>query len=275
MKTILIPTNFTDVSRNATDYAIQLHQGELKKIVFINTFEQPRMGRSIQKSLTGILQQNSQKGLEQDRLRVLEKFPNSDFEIETISSEGDLSAAIRSAMKTRLIDMIVMGSKGDREIVDLFIESETAKVIKQIDYPILVVPPVASMKEIGNIVFTTDLKRITEKKVLDPMIELTQKFSAEINVLHVERGKASDTKPTEAMLDNYFGQVKHDFTSVKNSDIPSAIYKFILAKDADIVTIVKRKGAGNLVARLFHQSISSRIVKNVRQTMLVLNDVNY
>ncbi len=55
MKTILIPTSFSDISRHATDYVIRLMHGEKLKIVLLNSFEQPKTGRTVHLSILDIM----------------------------------------------------------------------------------------------------------------------------------------------------------------------------------------------------------------------------
>lgn len=272
MKTILIPTNFTDVARHATDYAIQVYGPALSRIILLNAFEQPRMGRTIAISLVDILRKTAEKGLHEDKMRIEEEYPGLNCEIEERTAQGDLGSAIRSTLEQEKVDLIVMGSKGDREFVDFFVESVTAKVIKQVDHPMLIVPPIARFNGLNGIILTTDLKNISDETILKQMRDLCMLYETPVRVLHISKDKPEPSKKAEAMLSTMLYDLKVDFNYRKNVDIPSGIYKFIQESNADIVTLVKRKGAGNLVARLFHRSISHRIAKGVRQTLLLLTD---
>lgn len=275
MKNILIPTNFTDSSRNATDYAIGLYKNQLARVILLNVYEQPHYGRSIQKSLIHILEENSTKGLEEDKLRILESHPEIADKVEIWPKEGDLLGVIKSILSKESIDIIIMGSKGDREIVDIFIESETAKVVRSVETPILVVPPKASFGKLSRITLTSDLKKITNVEVIQEMIDLARNNRSEVDVLHVRQPKDGDPGQMEKMLENYLGDIRHDFHYVENKDIPMGIYKFITEKHSDLVTAVKRKGRGNLISRLFHQSMSRQIVRHVHQPLLLMHDLNY
>jgi nucleotide-binding universal stress UspA family protein len=275
MKTILIPTNFTDIARHATDYAILLYGKELDRIILLKAFEQPRTGRSLQFSLVDILRRNSEKGLHEDRLRIEEEFPDLKCEIDERPTQGDLSASIRSVLDTDNVDLIVMGSKGDREFVDIFVESIAARVIRNIDHPMLIVPPIASLHNNKSIIFATDLKPITDQTVVSQLKDLCHIKQAGIKVLHISKTGPHPSEKAESMIREIFPGIGLDFNYRKNSDIPSGIYKFIHETDADILTLVRRRGAGSLVERLFQKNISHIIYKYVRQTLLLLNDQDY
>ena len=275
MKTILIPTNFSDVARHATDYAIQLIGKELGHIILLNAFEQPKTGRTFQLSLIHILKKTSERGLKEDELRINEEFPDNNFKIDLVATRGDLSGCIKSILKKEKIDLVVMGSKGDQEFVDMIIESVTARVISSIDHPMLIVPPIAEIKKHHRIVLTTDLKKISDKNVISELLFLSKSNNASIEVLHVTNVDNERSEKMEKMMDEILSDVPHKFNYRRNTNIHTGIYKFLKEIDAEVVTLVKRKGNGSIVARLFHKSLSRRIANNVNQTLLLLTDRNY
>ena len=272
MKSILIPTNFSDVARHATDYAVGLFGEGLERIILLNSFEQPKTGRAFQVSLVDIMEKTSKKGLKEDELRIKENFPNLKCKIELIPTQGDLSSSIKSIVKNDTIDLIVMGSKGDQELVDMIIESVTARVISSIDHPMLIVPPIAEVRPLRKIVFASDLKAISEASVLKQLLKMSRENNSTIEVLNITKTDVHENEKMEKMMDTLLEEVPHNYSYRRNSNIHTGIYKFLKEVDAELLTLVKRKGQGSLVARLFHKSISRRIAKNVDQTLLLLTD---
>ncbi len=275
MRTLLIPTNFTDLSRHATDYAIRLYKKDSLKIILLNAFEQPKTGRSIQLSLIDIMKKNSEKGLDEDKLRIEEVFPDLDCKIVLRPTQGSVSSSIKSVLKRNNVDIIVMGSKGNEELMDMFVESTTANVIANVDHPMLIIPPIAKVTSLDSIILTTDCKPITSPSILNELKYLCEKNKCEVKVLKINKKKENVCSDSENLISSYLSGVNHDFNYRINSDIPTGIYKFIKETDADIVVLIKRKGAGSLIDRIFHQSVSKRIVKHIRQTMLLFTDQNY
>jgi len=139
----------------------------------------------------------------------------------------------------------------------------------------LVVPPKASFGKLSRITLTSDLKKITNVQVIQEMIDLAQNNEAEVDVLHVQVQPNEKSADIEKLLDGYLKEIRHDFHYIKSKDIPTGIYKFIKEKNSDLVTAVKRKGRGNLISRLFHQSMSRQIVRHVHQPLLLMHDLNY
>lgn len=275
MKTILIPTNFTDVARHATDYAIGIYGHESLKIILLNAFEQPKVGRSVHLSLVDILRKNSEKGLLEDKLRIQENFPDKKIDIILYPMQGDLSDAIIHVFENEKADLIVMGSEGSRELVDIFIESQTARVIKTVDYPMLIVPPIATIRIPESIIFATDGKAISDESVIKELTNLCTTYGSRVRVLHIYKNLPVNFPKAEYLISVLLKGKEHDFSYRQHTDIPTGIYKFIYETNSDIVCLIKRKGAGSLVERLFHSNVSRRISKHVKQTLLLLTDQNY
>lgn len=275
MITLLIPTTFTDVSRHATDYAIELFRSEKLKIILLNCFEQTGFGRTVNPSLIGVLRKNSEKGLFEDKLRIEENFAGLDAEIIIKPTKGDLISSIRDTINEYRINLIVMGSEGSREIVDLFIESQTARVIKNIDHAMLIVPPNAAIGVPENVVFATDCKPLSGIEVIEEFRAICRRFSCKVSVLHIAGDDTFRSPETEKHLSGLLNGINHDFSYRNSQDIPTGIYKFMQEKNAQVVTLIKRKNRGSLVDVLFHVRMSMKIVKHVRQTMLLFTDSDH
>lgn len=275
MKTLLIPTNFTDVARHATDYALNLYGNEKLKVILLNAFEQPKTGRSIGLSLTDILKKNAEKGLHEDKLRIEETYAHLDLEVITRATQGDVCSSLRSVLKSEEIDIIIMGSSGHKELVEMFVESMTAQVIRNIEHPMLIVPPVAEFTGLKNMILTTDCKPFSNASVISELNDLCSKNNCKVHVLNISKNSSNVSREYEKQLSEMLHGLEHDFNYRKSPDIPAGIYKFIHESQADIVSIVRRKGGGRLVDRLFHQSVSRRIVRSVRQTLLLFSDRDF
>ncbi len=275
MKTLLIPTNFTDISRHAMDYVLKLYKDEKLKIILLNSFEQPRTGRSMHLSLVDIMRKNSIKGLNEDQKRLEENYPDRDLTIETRAGQGTVASCVKSILNEVDVDLIVMGSKGDTEFMDIFVESQTARLIRVVDHPMLIVPPIAEFKILDKIILTTDQKPISDPAKLSELINLCKQTNCEVKVLNVSKGEVEPNAENEKRWDTILEGISHDYSYRRSNDIPKGIYKFILETNADIVTMVRRKGGGKLTQRFFQQSVSRKITKHVRQTLLLFTDRDY
>ncbi len=269
MKTILLPTDFSDNAKTAIDYAISMLKDEHCYYILLNTYERPRTGQSMLKSIIDILRNDSKRGLKKELKRIKDKFDIKN--IEVISEEGGFIAIINSIIAKRKIDLVFVGSKGESNIEDIIIGSNTARVIKYIDFPSMIIPVNEDFKKPKTILFPTDLKEITNEDIVSPLLYIAKKYNAEIKVLYVDRGKKEyDKQDLENRISKMLEGANISFNYIENSDIPEGINKFLEDNPADFLAMIKRKG--RLFDNLFHQSLTKRIALNARYPLLALHD---
>lgn len=269
MKTILLPTDFSDNAKAAIDYAISMLNDEHCYYILLNTYERPRTGQSMLKSIIDILRNDSKRGLKKETKRIKEKFNIKN--IEVISEEGSFITIVNSIIEKRKIDLVFVGSKGESNIEDIIIGSNTARVIKYIDFPSMIIPIKQIFKEPKIILFPVDLKEISREEVVAPLIYIAKKYNSEIKVLYVDRGKKEfDKLEFENRISSILKDTKFSFNYIENSDIPDGINKFLEDNPADFLALIKRKG--RLFDNIFHQSLTKRIALNARYPLLALHD---
>lgn len=270
MKTLLLPTDFSENAKKATDFAISLYGDEQSYFILLNSYERPRTGQSMMKSIVDILRNDSKRGLKKEYKRLNQKFNQENMDIEFLSENGELINSINSALKKHQLDMIFVGSKGENELEEIILGSNTARIIKNIDAPIMVIPATAEFQKPNKIVFASDLKEITNDEILKPLLEIAKKYDAEVMILHVEKGNNIDRMTAEANLKEYLKEVKHSFHYVENTDIPKGIEAFLERQHVDYLSVIKRKGT--LIENIFHQSLTKKIALSAKHPLLVMHD---
>ena len=142
MKTILIATDFSPASRNASLYGIQLAKTLKANIILFNAF----------RGTISELKNNSLRydAMMQSDKRLLEEadFLDPEHEImEVICDEGIAYDSIMNIANEKKVDCIVVGRKGNgNAIKDLFGSTATA-LTKNSNIPIIVVPEDAGFEE--------------------------------------------------------------------------------------------------------------------------------
>ena len=74
MRTVLLPTDFSDNSYNAIQYALQLFKNSRTKFILLNTLYNADF--IIYSSLYGVYKENSIKNLSRFLKKIEEEFPN-------------------------------------------------------------------------------------------------------------------------------------------------------------------------------------------------------
>jgi nucleotide-binding universal stress UspA family protein len=160
MKNVLLPTDFSDNAWNATKYAIELFKDEECVFHLLNTYT-PAIANSrfMATSLSsGQLEDgvhgNSERGLKNVLNKIDKTKKNPRHSFKTISSFSLLVDEIKEIVEKERIDLIVTGTKGASGLDEVFMGSNTVRIIKSIkNSPVLAIPQYFEYKKLWCRVF--------------------------------------------------------------------------------------------------------------------------
>lgn len=246
MKTILVPIDFSENSKNAMDYAILLANKLKMKLLLLHAFY-PSVVEAISDSYK-IARHKQISGTPAELERELDIWrevvtdTEKTLKCETVFAEGELTDVITELMTERDIDLIVMGTKGATGLKEVFMGSNTVKVIEEFSCPVIAVPQGFQFNDIKKIIFATDYHD-SDIASLRFIIKLALLFESELIVTHVAEG---DLKPRfEEDLLQYFIErlgksISYDkmkFHLLDGKDIDKSLNKFIDEQNADLFVI--------------------------------------
>ncbi len=192
MKRVLVPTDFSNNAYSALFYATRLFQNEVCKFFILNTFEvnTPVLTSRIDKKKGNQLYQHlsieSNDKLTETLHAIVRDTKDHDHTFETISVSKKLTETINKTIQSKNIDLVVMGTKGANGLKEVFMGSNTVKVIQRIkNCPILAIPDEFDFKAPKKIAFATDFKRLYNQEELQPIIDMASLFEASIRIMHV------------------------------------------------------------------------------------------
>ena len=184
MKTILVPTDFSNNANNALKYANAFAQAMQGKLNLLNVY-MPSLGRynmisGIIAEETAMAKVHSKKQLD----RLSKKYvttPCSNL-VEIGSPEDEI---IGSSEK-RKADIIIMGTHGATGLKRFVFGSTTADVISKSKIPVLAIPQRYRFKKIKTIVYASDLKNAVNE--LKHIIPIAKQLDATIEILNLDYG---------------------------------------------------------------------------------------
>ena len=199
MKNILIPTDFSNNAYNALYYATRLFKNEPCKFYILNTFDaEPhiitsRIESDKESSTYKDLKNQSQERLTETFHSIVRDTEDFDHTFETISVSKKLAETINKTIKKKNIDLVVMGTKGVSGVKEIFMGSNTVKVIQKIkDCPILAVPDHFDFEPPKEIAFATDFRRFYSKEELKPLLDIVSLFTSNIRIMHIHEEEQLD-----------------------------------------------------------------------------------
>lgn len=192
MKKILITTDFSENAWNSIFTAIKLYTEVDCHFYILHAFEPSPlnlMGSKNHQRLSVIydsLSKNSKKELEEILTYFAINHKNLKHQFSTHSKPGNLEDAVELAVNENDIDILIMGTQGATGAKEVFLGSNTVKVLKKVtNIPILTVPTGYNFQSLKSVLFATDFTVPYKKNGLEPIFELSKIWKSNIEIVHV------------------------------------------------------------------------------------------
>ncbi|MDP3353683.1 MAG: universal stress protein [Flavobacteriaceae bacterium] len=167
------------------------------------------------------------------------------------------------------IDLIVMGSKGVSGIEEILIGSNTEKVVRRSDVPVLVVKEAPDDFKIDDIVFASNF-HIENRNTFQKIIDFATFFDANLHLLKVNTiHNFETTKKTSELIRafvNEFDIGNHTLNIYNDITIEKGILNFSNDIGADLIAINTHGRRG--LAHLFNGSIGEDIANKALKPVI-------
>lgn len=241
MVNILVPTDFSQLSKFALKYAIKIANTLDGNITALHIVTMTRALRISMLEKVRSADQNLLHSAERDletMIRTLSEQYKSARPIKYQVVRGAYfpSTLLREARRLRS-GLVVMGTRGASGLTKAVLGSNTNSVIEVSHVPVLAVPDKADFKGFRNVVYASDLKNLHEE--LDILTRYIEKFGSTIHLLHiVPPGNRVDVieAEIEATLKRF--RYRNIITLVLvDHDIESALEQYVEVSKADVLAM--------------------------------------
>lgn len=237
---ILIPTDFSSLSKVAIEYAIQLgikFKAELILITVVN-IEGPARGSLKAKDLEAILLNDARN----DCISLVEEIKSKHKFISKISFEVIAGYPVEKVVcnfaKKNEIDFIIMGTKGATGLKRIFLGSNTASVFNKSTHPVIAVPEFAKFKDIADIVYATDIMNLHQE--LEKVVSFARDFNARVHILHVTSPREEMAIDAKGIVEELINKLKYGHISfaVSHADDPAeGIDEYVIKNKIDMLAM--------------------------------------
>lgn len=263
---ILFPTDFSSASENAFRYALKMAKDLDAKLEVINIYRVPT--GSVDYAAVGMYDQMLQTAKESSTKRLMyltqEYAKGKDIKTTAVYGLFNVEEIVEYADEHDF-DLIILGTKGERNSLEKFIGSVTTGIMMNADCPVLAVPMNAEYKGIESVAFATEM--IDDSETVLKANEFANILGAEFHIVHAKhRELTSELAGGDTELTEYpFGFT--DFTMVEGRTIEEAMDAYIDEKNVDVLVmyIPKRK----LWERIFHTSFTKKMTFHTKTPLLV------
>ncbi|GGZ32906.1 universal stress protein [Echinicola pacifica] len=269
---ILCPTDFSECSLNAIEYAAKLGEKYNAELIL---FHVPEMADY--KKLFKFTDQNSltfvNKKLDSLAKEVMiESLDKGLKSCHSVIQEGKPEEEILKYAMFERIDLVVMGTEGVNDIKTNFIGTKASTVVERSEVDVLIVPRKVFFKPPRKFVYASDYLE-EDKLAIQKVVRLAGYFDSEIDIVHVgTKKKTIDKALHQTMVDEIRPFVKYEKTSYVlktfRDEVGLGLENYLLTAKGDIlVTLSKKK---SWFEQLFTQNLSKKMSYFINKPLFVI-----
>jgi nucleotide-binding universal stress UspA family protein len=271
MKRILVPVDFSEEAKCAAMAAASIARKTNAKIFLLHMIEIPEgvidmQGGTDNSSPAAIF---LMKKIHErfDELKSESFFNGLEVE-ETVNFEKTFNGVLDGSKKYN-VDLIVMGSSGATGIKEIVVGSNTEKIVRHSDVPVLVIKKGSENLEINDVVFASEFKDEGKERFRD-VFEFTSIFNAKLHLLYINT--ASNFKTTKAIDTNiaaFLADVNladFDVTIYNDISVEKGILNFAKEINADLIALNTHGRSG--LSQLFNGSIGQELANHALKPVI-------
>jgi nucleotide-binding universal stress UspA family protein len=239
MKNILVPTDFSDVSECAVDYAAELAKFMKAKLIFCYIFTVPVPIADTPAIVMPI------KDIERENMKLLHaldkrvKAQYGKIETELFTQPGFVVDEIISFTKEHKVDLVVMGVTGAGKSPGIF-GSNVTSVMYYAASPVMVIPKGYKFKKPATVALACDYKSILPESAVNKFKSFVRLFHSKVIICNVLKPKELATyekAAAEVNLENALADLEHSLYFPAGDNMAEEINVFVNKHHVDILTM--------------------------------------
>lgn len=267
MKHILVPTDFSPQSEYALKVAAQLAKKFNADIYLLHVLELPLHLATVDSGQIPeavFFMKLAQQKFEKFKAKPYLK----DITVHEAVESYKISDGIKHFSKENKIDLIVMGSSGATGLKEMFIGSNTEKVVRNSDVPVLIIKEKVDAFKIDNFVYACDFED-SSFNAYKNAVKFANSFEAKIHLLYVNTPHLfTTTSETQSKINGFIKKLKpkNYTTNIYNDDtVEQGILNFSQSINANIIGISThgRSGLDHFFSGSIGEDVANHAIRPV------------
>lgn len=252
MKRIIVPCDFSSPSKEAFKLAQDIAEKTRGEVIVVHAIDIPIMYHPISDNQIPYSRDSLFRADIENRTREEFEKMNKEMGKEKVYTSleivyGVLLTVVRKLIKTKKADLVIMGTSGATGLEEIFIGSNTEKIVRHAHVPVLSIHVAPDINTIKNILLLTTLT-LSHKGFMEKVKELQQFFNASLHLLYINT--PANFKTDRQAKEDFEAFVKHHqlkdyFSHFRNYHYEEeGIIQFVLDEKIDLVVMAThgRKG---------------------------------
>ncbi len=270
LQKILVPTDFSPLAENALKIAAQLAREYESEIYLLHMLELPLSQIDAMSTHSDLPEAMFFMKLAHKRFEdTMENDFLEGLKVHETVNFHETAEGILETCKENDIDLVIMGSNGSSGFKEMFIGSNTEKVVRTCEVPVLVVKNESSALNIKEFVYASSFTE-ENKKPYKKAVLLANNFKARMHLLVINTvNNFYTTSEAEDMMNGFVAASEPDsFTmNIYNDEtIEKGILNFSKLIGADLIGMSTHGRQG--LAHFFNGSISEDLVNHARRPVI-------
>jgi nucleotide-binding universal stress UspA family protein len=264
MKRILIPCDFTESSHNAVNFAMGIAGMFGSEVLLLHITQYPVTNAEM--GLSAYTYQDAREDSLEALKELAEKI-KTDYgprHIECFSEMGDTADEVEKYAQNKQADLVVMGITGHgSKLMKSLLGSSAVTAAKNINVPLIIVPPGTVYKKISSIALACDYNDPNKENSIAKAKEISSILGATLHLVHVVP-EDHHIELKESFTDNYLEHhletSPHRTFLVTEKNAASGLLSFLKNNLVDMIMIEPRKHS--LFHKIFFPSTTTEVAFN-------------
>ena len=273
MKRILVPTDFSQRANNALKVAAQIAKKYDSEIYLLHLLELPLQLIDPHNEGVGEDLPESLFFMKLAHKKFTETFDKMSYYLEGINVHetvefNEAFEGIMDITKKYNCDMVVMGSNGADGLEEIFIGSNTEKVVRYSRIPVLVIKEEIPIFKLDSFVFVSNLTA-PNRSAFKAALDFSEKFGVDLQLVYINTPhKFKTTQELNQRFESFTQGIKFSeahFHVYDDKTVEKGIRNAASRLDADLIGIGThgRKGISHFMSGSLAEDIINHIKKPV------------
>jgi len=271
---ILCPTDFSECSLNAIEYATRLGEKYKADLVLFHVLNRKDYDKLSPSDAGGKYQMDF----------VLEKLHNLQDAVLKEGLKNGLKSCVSVVKEGSIVketleyaseinaELIVVGTEGVNDFRENIIGSRASRIVEQSDRDILIVPLKVYFKAPRKLVYASDYLE-EDKVAIQKIVELAKFFDSEIDLVHISRtDKVLDKSLHLTMIEEIKPFIKYDKVNFVlksfDDDIALGLDNYLQSAKGDILLTLSKKKS--FFDQVFSKSLSKKMAYFIDKPLWVM-----
>ncbi|WMJ73958.1 universal stress protein [Cytophagaceae bacterium ABcell3] len=191
---------------------------------------------------------------------------------KSVALEGLPYKEICKAAKENDVDLVVLGAKNSNILERYLFGNTTAKVIENVQCPVLVVPQKSVFSPIKNIVYACNLSE-NEIQKINQLTVLAEAYDAQLSIVNIYTGEQENNKVIfEEFKEKTLRVVNYpkiEWLTAQGNNVIESLQHLVIDKHADLLVVSAHVPV--FLENLYRNSVTEGILKKLTLPLLVFH----